>query len=232
MAVDLGGRPKDPVINRAARLEAAIDHLVYATPDLDATVAAITQEWGITPTDGGRHDGLGTRNALLALGDGAYLEVIGPDPDQPDPAGPRPFGVDGIEEPTLVTWAAGVPDLDLWIAWARARGVDPGDAFEMQRTTPTGEVFRWRLTAPPAGGDGILPFLIQWPGRSPAATAAEGASLMSFTLHHSDPAIGSRLFEYAVPVTVESGPPALVASLLVPGGVVELRSRPSNLADS
>ena len=42
LALDLGGRPKDPTINRAVRLEAAVDHLVYGTPDLDATVAETT----------------------------------------------------------------------------------------------------------------------------------------------------------------------------------------------
>ena len=136
VAVDLGGRPKDPTINRAARLEATVDHLVWATPDLDATLARVRDEWGVEPTVGGSHDGLGSRNVLLALGGTTYLEIVGPDPAQPDPVGPRPFGIDDLEIPTLVNWAAGVADIDLWIEWARRRGVDPGDAFAMQRTTP------------------------------------------------------------------------------------------------
>ena len=152
--------------------------------------------------------------------------MIGPDPDQPDPPGPRPFGVDDLREPALLTWAARVPDLDLWIDWARSRGVDPGEAFSMQRTTPAGEVLHWRLTSPPASGDGVLPFLIEWPGITPAATAAPGVTLMTFSLTHPDPAMGSRLNEYAVPVSVEVGPASLSATLLAPDGVVELRSRP------
>ncbi len=226
VAVDLGGRPKDPTINRAARLEATIDHLVYATADLESTAAEIRERWGVEPTDGGRHDGMGSRNVLLSLGGGTYLEVIGPDREQPDPPGPRPFGIDGLDQPTLVTWAAGVPLLDTWISWARARGVDPGDPFEMQRTTPSGEVLRWRLTLPPADGDGLLPFLIEWPGVTPAATAAGGCSLVELTLRHPDPAVASRVRELAVPVDVERGDRTLAATILTPLGIVSLGSRP------
>lgn len=222
VAVDLGGRPKDPTINRAARLEAVVDHLVYATPDLDATVEEIRTAWGVEPTVGGRHDGLGTRNVLLALGGPTYLEVVGPDPAQPAPAGPRPFGVDGLTAPRLVAWAAGVPHLDLWVTWARSRGVDPGEPFAMQRTRPDGEILRWRLTPPPADGDGVLPFLIEWPGRSPADDAANGCELVSFTLTHPDPAVGSRLAEYAVPVEVAAGDAALTATIFTPTGIITL----------
>ncbi|MEM7139917.1 MAG: ATP-dependent helicase HrpB [Actinomycetota bacterium] len=222
VAVDLGGRPKEPVINRAARLEATIDHLVYATPDLDATVREITATWGIAPTDGGSHDGLGSRNVLLSLGDVTYLEVIGPDRDQPDPLGPRPFGIDDIDEPRLVTWAAGVPTIDRWIEWARGRGVDPGDAYSMTRTTPIGDTLQWRLTFPSADGGGVVPFLIEWPGVTPAATSAGGCSLLSLDLSHPDPAIGSRLRELAVPVDVARGDLALSATLITPAGMITL----------
>ena len=222
VAVDLGGRPKDPTINRAARLEATIDHLVYATPDLETTVAEIRGGWGIEPTEGGRHDGLGSRNVLLSLGTRTYLEVIGPDRDQPDPPGPRPSGIDDLSEPGLVAWAAGVPHIDLWISWARDRGVDPGDAFAMQRTTPSGQVLRWRLTMPPLEGSGVLPFLIEWPGATPAASAAPGCSLTEFSLRHPDPAVAGRLREYAVPIDVERGDRALSATILTPAGVVTL----------
>ena len=222
VAVDLGGRPKDPTINRAARLEATIDHLVYATPDLAATVAEIRENWGIEPTVGGSHDGLGSCNVLLGLGGDTYLEVVGPDPDQGDPPGPRPFGIDDLTEPSLVAWAAGVPNLDLWIEWARSRGVDPGDAFAMQRTTPSGKVLRWRLTFPPTDGDGVLPFLIEWPGETPAQTAATGCDLMSLDLAHPDPAIASRLDEYAVPVDITRGGLLLSATVLTPTGVITL----------
>lgn len=223
VAVDLGGRTKDPVVHRGARLEAHIDHIVYATPDLDATVAEVTEEWGVEPSVGGCHDGLGTRNALLSLGGGIYLELVGPDPGQTDPPGPRPFGVDDLEAPRVVTWAARVPNIDLWVAWARARGFDPGDPVDMQRTTPSGEVLSWRLTFP-LPGDGVVPFLIEWPGPTPASTAAGGITLMALDLRHDDPAVGVRIAEHALPISVARGFASITATLVTPKGVVSIGS--------
>ncbi len=164
-----------------------LDHLVYAGPDLAAAVAHVTELTGVTPVPGGSHAGFGTANHLADLGAGAYLEIIGPDPAQPDPDRPRPFGIDDLTEPALVAWAMRTPDIDAAIAEARANGYDPGDAAEMSRTTAEGEVLRWRLTAPPAGTS-LTPFLIDW-GTTPHPTTRGLPSLplLMMTGAHPDP---------------------------------------------
>src|SRR5919109_2901188 len=83
---------------------ARVDHLVYATPDLQAGVDRAETLLGIRAAPGGQHPGRGTRNALVALGPTSYLEIIGPDPAQPKPSGPRRFGIDDLEAPRIVRW--------------------------------------------------------------------------------------------------------------------------------
>ena len=202
-----------------------IDHLVYATPDLDATVADLAGQ-GLALSPGGSHDGRGTRNALADLGGGAYLEVLGPDPDQPEPGEPRPGGVDGLTAPRLVAWAMRVTDLDDAVAAARARGHDPGAARDMARLRGDGVRLAWRLTPMPATVPAVLPFLIAWGDTEhPSVSAAHGARLESFTLHHPDPAaVLRRLAAVGVTdLTVEPAPePALRAVIRTPSARVEL----------
>jgi integrase len=47
---------------------------------------------------------MGTANFLIGLGAGAYLEIIGPDPDQPQPVGGRWFGIDRLTAPRIAAF--------------------------------------------------------------------------------------------------------------------------------
>lgn len=202
-----------------------IDHLVYAVPDLAEACDRLEREFGVRPSPGGKHVGRGTNNALLDLGDGRYLEVIAPDPDQPRPEGPRPFGIDDLRGPRLVTWAMKAPDVDERVERARERGFDPGPVLSMSRRRPDGIELSWRLTRRDPATDGLVPFLIDW-GSSPhpSVTAAKGCRLVSFTGEHPRPdEVRRALSALGIDLTIRVGATArLVASIDTPRGVVEL----------
>lgn len=170
-------------------IPARLDHLVLGTPDLAATVADFARRTGVTPAPGGVHLGLGTRNYLVSLGGTGYLEIIGPDPEQPTPTGPRPFDVDALSAARTVTWAIGPPDLDAAVTAARARGYDPGSIHPMSRRRPDGTLLEWRLT----DGDtqhpsGLVPFLIDWGSSAhPSASGLPVAPLLSMSATAPDP---------------------------------------------
>ena len=52
-----------------------IDHVIYATADLDAAAARVDADLGVPAAGGGRHAGLGTHNRIVPLG-GGYLELL------------------------------------------------------------------------------------------------------------------------------------------------------------
>lgn len=52
-----------------------VDHVIYATADLDRAAAMVEAELGLDVLAGGRHEGLGTHNRIVPLGDG-YLELL------------------------------------------------------------------------------------------------------------------------------------------------------------
>lgn len=204
-----------------------LDHLVYAGPDLERAVADLEHRLGVRATPGGKHTGRGTHNALLSLSESAYLEIIGPDPDQPPPAMPRPFGIDTLTAPRLVTWLAKARDLDKQIEHARARGYDFGGATPMSRDLPDGTRLEWRLAIPPQPlGDGLVPVLIEWhTDRPPAKTSAHGCTLVELYGEHPRPETIRPILE-AMGLTLEirqGAVPALVATLDTPKGRVVLR---------
>ena len=204
-----------------------VDHLAYATPDLDRGVAEIEKLLGVRATPGGQHPGRGTRNALVSLGPTSYLEIVGPDPDQPPPKEPRSFGLDKLASPRLVAWAANTPDLDALVREAASHGVHLGEVKSGGRKRPDGVVLSWRVTdAATTPGDGIVPFFIDW-GKSPhpAASSAKGARLVALRAEHPDPAEIRRILEaIAIDLPVTQGPkPALIAVIECPKGRVELR---------
>lgn len=217
-----GGAP------RGRQAPANLDHLLLGTADLEEGVAWVRDRLGVEAAFGGRHENLGTANYLLSLGEDVYLEILGPDPEAAPRDEPLPFGIEELEEPGLVTWAARGSDLEGLVARASARGVPLGPVRPGSRRRPDGSELRWEITALTAFlHDGLVPFFIDW-GTTPhpARSTPAAGQLISFRAEHPNPsAVRATLESLELALEVSEGPEsALVAGIRTLGGdVVELR---------
>ena len=220
--------------NQASALEGAdpallarVDHLVYATPDLDRGISEIEAIFGVKASPGGQHPGRGTRNALVSLGPTTYLEIFAPDPAQPFPETPRAFGLDNLKSSRLVAWYVNSEDLDKARSEAVRAGVPLGEIRSGSRRRGDGVEISWRFTDPLVlVADGIVPLFIDW-GHSPhpAESAERGASLIALRAEHPDATrVRLMLQKIRINLPVDSGPaPALIAVIDCPKGRVVLR---------
>jgi glyoxalase-like protein len=205
--------------------EALLDHLVYATSDLEATCIDLENRLGVRASAGGRHPGRGTHNALIAIGPKAYLEVIGPDPLQPETR-PVWFGIDQLVLPKLITWAVRIDGLEAFVKEI-SPDANVGVVRSGSRKTPDGRTLSWQLTEPQlAQGVGLIPFLIEWNSREhPADSAATGPRLVQLCIEHPEPElIRKQLNWLRIEVAIEQGScPALVATFEGANDLIELR---------
>lgn len=139
-----------------------LDHLVYAVPELVSGVRVVEDRLGVSFSPGGRHPGLGSHNALLRIGARTYLEVVAPDPAQPEPPDGYWFAGDGVTLPKLVAWCARSPDLGALPNGPGGHLVGP--VRSMSRVNPGGDAISWTLTMPlcPPPHGGAVPFFIDW----------------------------------------------------------------------
>jgi len=197
----------------------AVDHVIVCVPDLERSVRSFEQRHCVSSVPGGRHDGHGTANRLVPLGD-AYIELVAVvDPDEARGSG---FG-------SWVTSRAGANGAD-----AIAIRTDELDAvcqrldlepLAMSRRIGAGEELRWRI----AGMDQLvtsgLPFFIQWdvdpslhPGRANANHAAGDLVLGQVIVSGDGPRL--RLWTEGVPgVAVKAGEPAVRFELVEKTGL-------------
>jgi hypothetical protein len=210
----------------AQSLFRVLDHLVYATPDLHATVQRLESEIGVRATAGGRHPAWGTMNALLSLGSRVYLEIIGPDPDQPSPSTGSLFALDRLARPCLMTWVARAENLQATVATAKAAGIDLGGVEARSRQRPDGSLLHWEMTDPRKNREGgIIPCFINW-GKTahPAETAAQGCTLKALKARHPEAErLRNVLLRLGLDLMVEQGPGVgLVATIETPKGAYDL----------
>ena len=138
-----------------------LDHLSYAAgPEgLAPCVQRIGSKLGAAFIDGGIHPSFGTRNFVLALRGGCYLEIVAP---LDHPAADRaPFGravrSRAKEGGGWLTWAIGVDDIGP-VEARLGRSAAPG-----HRRRPDGFDLRWQqIGLNDVSVDPELPYFIRW----------------------------------------------------------------------
>ena len=205
-----------------------IDHLLWGVDDLAEGSRELAKTLGVEPSPGGRHPGFGTHNALLALGEACYLEILARDPTQTKLRG-FAYHLENLGAPRILTWAARTDDLDAVVAQAQEAGLAPGEIFALSRTRPDGRKMGCRLVE--IGGHdagALVPFFIQFDDGvpHPALHAASGCRLSKLVLRSTVPDELRRilhLLDLVDVVEIESADQEeLVAELDTPNGRVLL----------
>jgi len=180
-----------------------IDHVIYATPDLDATAARLADQLGLPVTGGGRHEGLGTENRIIALG-GGYLEVLGvADAGQ---AAASPFGRAALAREGLIGWVVGVDDVAPVAARLGTEVTTISRAGLTARLPGVAEA----MAAP------SLPFFIARDAGVADPGDGAGAGIAWIELSGDADALRRWLGDASLPVRVVDGPPAVRAVAVGP----------------
>ena len=188
----------------------ALDHVLIAVGDLDAAARQVEERQGLASVEGGRHQGLGTANRIVPLGE-TYLELVTVVDDAE--AATSVFGswVAGGERPRLLGWCARVDDID---AAAGRLGLT---IAEGARARPDGTVLRWRMAGLERSTDEpALPFFIEWGAGTPypGEALAQAATIDEVRLQGDRDRIADWAGDIDVALSVGEGRPALLAVVL------------------
>lgn len=202
-----------------------LDHILWAAPNLDEGMRLFGSLTGVAPSRGGAHPGFGTRNSLVGLGAGLYLEIIAPDPAQPL-EGNRGGQIAALPHPGLLAFALRTTDVAALRVAAERAGLACEGPVAMTRTRPDGVTLAWSILHlhHPHLGDAI-PFAIDW-GASPhpSASAPAGCRLKTLMALQPDPEPLVSIYRaLGIPVEVKRGARAgLLGVLDTPRGEVVL----------
>ncbi|MEM9561938.1 MAG: VOC family protein [Actinomycetota bacterium] len=223
----------EPTTNESMRAvplaaERFVDHIVWGTADTDAAIHTLHSLTGVQARIGSmpQHSRYPTRSAGVGLGDGAFFEIYGPNPNY---QGPPSFFHDllvGLDEPRLLTWFVRVNDLPAMLRGFRELGHEGTMMIdEWERT----EAASFRNAQFPSHAlDSAMPRLIEWNRRvgMDDHLAAE-MTLQTLRVGSDDPDVQDlhRMLglHIATDIRFEHRPQTLTVELDCPNGKVSLR---------
>lgn len=203
------------------------DHLVFAAPDVDEAVAALSTLCGVTATPGGEHPGAGTRNAIFALGPDAYAEIVGPRCGAVPERSPG-ARLAALPYARLSTFAVRSSNIAASIARIEGAGFKADPVYALERARPDGVVVKAEIAVIAGHNFGLAaPFIIDWrDSPHPARDCALGCRLVQLEAFGSDaPALRALYAELGVEVAVSHArDTAIAVELETPLGAVRITS--------
>ena len=149
-----------------------IDHVIYATADLDAAAARVEAALGVPAAGGGRHERIGTHNRIVPFDDG-YLELLAVADAEEAAASSLGAAIQGrlaTHGEGLFGWAVGVEDVEPVAARLRT-----------EVTTIARQGFSAHLTGvAEAMADPLLPFFIARDPGVPGPVPRPGAPAIAW----------------------------------------------------
>lgn len=197
-----------------------LDHLAWASNDLDKGIEEFKRLSGVEAALGGSHPGHGTRNALVGLGDMLYLAIDGPDPAQEhkNNNGEWMAAMTGFR---LTAFATAVDDIEKAATDFTTWGLKT-DIERFGRRRLDGELVEWDALVVADNPFGVaLPFVVQWrTEHHPAKSAPSGCSLSAFKVRHPENnALADFYRSISLDTEVNHGAdPALIATIAGPKG--------------
>jgi hypothetical protein len=189
----------------------AIDHVILPARTLDEAASWMLEAHGLASVPGGRHEGHGTWNRIVPLGD-AYLELLAV--VDPTEAATSPLGrwvLTVADHPPVISGLClRTDDAD---AVAARLGLEP---VPMTRRRPDGAVLSWRLVGYDLMLSHGLPFFVEWdvspadhPGRASVQHRVEPTGWMEVTLTGDPATLRRHLGDHDMPVDIVDGPPGV-----------------------
>jgi hypothetical protein len=187
-----------------------LDHVLVAVADLDAAAQEVEARFGLASVEGGRHQGLGTANRIVPLGE-TYLELVAV-VDEPEADGSG-FGswVAGGDLPRLLGWCVRTDELDE-VAGRLGLAIADGS-----RARPDGAVLRWRMAGLERSADEpSLPFFIEWGAETPypGQALAQYATIDELRLQGDPDRIAQWTGAVNIPIAVTEDRPAILGVVL------------------